>query len=141
MQIYKELSILLLSVTSRILNMEVVNQPCAKTLEEYEKRMLALKDAIEILGGKWKFCILLNLNQYKSLRFSLLKEACRGITPKVLSGELHQLEENRLITRTVNTTKPVTVSYSMTEHAKETWPVLSTLIDFGFKHRKVILDK
>ncbi len=62
--------------------MEIVNQPCAKTLEEYEKRMLALKDAIEILSGKWKFCILLNLNQYEPLRISLLKEACKGITPK-----------------------------------------------------------
>lgn len=40
-----------------------------------------------------------------------------------------------------NLTKPMTVSYSMTEHAKETWPVLSALIDFGFKHRKVISDK
>jgi len=121
--------------------MEIVNQPCAKTLEEYEKRMLALKDAIEILGGKWKFYILLNLNQYGSLRFSLLKETCAGITSKVLTSELIQLEENKLVTRTVNSTKPITVSYALTNHAKETWPVLKSLIDFGFKHRQVIVDK
>jgi len=121
--------------------MEIVNQPCAKTIEEYEKRMLALKDAIEILGGKWKFYILLNLNQYETLRFSQLKETCVGITSKVLTSELIQLEDNKLISRTVNSTKPVTVSYSLTQHARETWPVLRALIDFGFKHRKVILDK
>ena len=141
MQIYNEQIIHLLSVTYRIPAMKIVNQPCAKTLEEYEKRMLALHDAIDILGGKWKFYILLNLNQYESLRFSLLKEACEGITSKVLTSELLQLEENKLITRTVNSTKPVTVSYALTKHAKEAWPVLSALIDFGFKHRQVNLDK
>ena len=139
MQIYAEQIIHPLSVTYRLPNMEIVNQPCAATIEEYEKRMRAMKDAIEILGGKWKFYILLNLNQYESLRFSLLKETCGGITSKVLSSELIQLEENKLITRTVNSTKPVTVSYSLTNHAKETWPVLKALIDFGFIHRQVIL--
>jgi len=141
MQTKIKLSIHLLSVTFKILTMKIINQPCAKTVEEYEKRMLALKDALDILSGKWKFCILLNLNQYESLRFSLLKELCKGITPKVLSNELLQLEENKLITRTVNATKPITVSYAMTEHAKETWPVLSALIEFGFKHRTVIIAK
>lgn len=120
--------------------METINQPCAKTQEEYKKRILALKDAIELLGGKWKFTILLNLHQYGTMRFSDLKETCTGITPKVLSNELQQLEENQLVVRTVNPAKPITVSYRMTEHAKESWPVLTALIDFGLKHRQVVLN-
>jgi len=59
----------------------------------------------------------------------------------VLSKELQELEDNLLITRTVNNTKPVTVSYALTAHAKETETVVNALIDFGLKHRKKIKGK
>jgi DNA-binding HxlR family transcriptional regulator len=51
------------------------------------------------------------------------------------------LEENHLITRTVNATKPITVSYSITIHVKQTEPVMACLIEFGLKHRKKIKGK
>lgn len=121
--------------------MRTVNEPCAKTTKEYNRRMLALKDAIDLLSGKWKFRILLNLHQYETLRFSDLKETCKGITPKVLSNELQQLEENFMITRSVINSKPISVSYAMTEHAKDTWPVIRSLIDFGLRHREVIKEE
>lgn len=100
--------------------------------------ILALKDAIELLSGKWKFCILHNLHHYGTMRFKDLQEAAVGITPKVLSKELQELEDNLLITRTVNNTKPVTVSYAPTKHAIDVLPVISALLDFGEKHRKII---
>jgi DNA-binding HxlR family transcriptional regulator len=103
-----------------------------------KERTLALRDAIELLSGKWKFCILLNLWSYETMRFKDLLEFVVGISPKILSKELQELEENLLITRTVNNTKPVTVAYSLTKHAIETQPVLRALIDFGIKHRKAI---
>ena len=101
---------------------------------------LALKDAIELLSGKWKFCILLNLSTHGTMRFKDLQDTVDGITPKVLSKELQDLEENLLLTRTVNNTKPVTVSYRVTEHAKEVQPVLNELIKFGLKHRDKIIN-
>ncbi|NCD71344.1 winged helix-turn-helix transcriptional regulator [Mucilaginibacter agri] len=105
------------------------------------ERILALKDAIELLSGKWKFCILLNLYSLGTMRFKDLMETSNGITPKVLSKELQELEENLLITRTVNNTKPVTVSYAITPHAIETQAVINALIEFGLKHRKKIKGK
>lgn len=102
---------------------------------------LALKDAVELVSGKWKFCILLNLHASGPMRFKDLQECSIGITPKVLSNELQQLEENLLITRTVNNTKPVTVSYALTEHAFNIKPVIDALINFGLQHRKVIKAK
>ncbi len=81
--------------------------------------ILAIKDAIELLGGKWKFCILYHLNTYQTMRFKDLQEMSVGITPKVLSKQLQELEDNLLITRTVNNTKPVTVSYAPTKYAEE----------------------
>lgn len=103
--------------------------------------MLALRDSVELFSGKWKFCILLCLSHYKTMRFKDLEETVTGITPKVLTKELRQLEENLLITRTVNNTKPVTVSYSITDHARETESVISALLKFGLKHRMKITGK
>ncbi len=113
---------------------------CEQTPELHHERILALKDAIELLSGKWKFCILLGLYNYGALRFKDLQEKSAGITPKVLSKELQELEDNLLITRTVNNTKPVTVTYALTRHAIETRPVINALIEFGLKHRAKIKD-
>ena len=118
----------------------IAAEPCEQAPELYNERILALKDALELLSGKWKFCILLNLYNYGTMRFKDLQETSVGITPKVLSKELQELEENLLITRTVNNTKPVTVSYALTQHAIETQPVINALVYFGLKHRTKIKD-
>ena len=118
-----------------------MDNECKNDERRYIERLLALKDSIELLSGKWKFCILLNLYNYGTMRFKDLQETANGITPKVLSKELQQLEENLLITRTVNATKPVTVSYALTKHAIECAPVLDGLIEFGLKHRNKIKEK
>lgn len=105
------------------------------------ERVLALKDALTLLSGKWKFCILLNLYNSGTMRFKDLMGSSQGITPKVLSKELQELEETLLITRTVNNTKPVTVSYALTDNAIETQPVINALIDFGMKLRTNVKAK
>jgi len=104
-------------------------------------RQLALMDAIELLSGKWKIVILRSLYLNGTMRFKDLQEMSKGISPKVLSKELLQLEENLLLTRTVNNTKPITVTYALTDHATETLPVINALIEFGLKHRKQIKNK
>ena len=109
--------------------------------ESCNERILALKDAIELLSGKWKLCILQTLSTSPTMRFKDLQESVVGISPKVLSKELQELEQNLLITRTVNNTKPVTVSYAITKHANETQPVIQALFEFGLKHRKKIKGK
>ena len=108
--------------------------------ENLKERTLALRDTLDLLGGKWKICILRNLS-FGTMRFKDLQETVPGISPKVLSNALYDLEQNLLITRTVNNTRPVTVSYGITEHAKETIPVINALLDFGLKHRKKIKEK
>ncbi|GAA4181262.1 helix-turn-helix domain-containing protein [Sphingobacterium ginsenosidimutans] len=101
---------------------------------------LEMRDAIELLGGKWKLLILQSLS-FGTKRFKDLQEALVGISSKVLSKDLQELEQNLLVTRTVNNTKPITVSYSLTEYAYETIPVFEALFDFGAKHRKKMKNK
>ncbi|HLV46493.1 MAG TPA: helix-turn-helix domain-containing protein [Flavobacterium sp.] len=108
--------------------------------ENLKERTLALRDTLDVLGGKWRICILRNLS-FGEMRFKDLQETVVGISPKVLSNTLYDLEQNLLITRTVSNTKPITVSYAITEHAKNTIPVINALLDFGLKHRKKIKGK
>ncbi|QNL47888.1 helix-turn-helix transcriptional regulator [Olivibacter sp. SDN3] len=112
-----------------------------KDEELFSQHVMALRDSIDLLTGKWKFCVLLNLSVHTEMRFKDLLEEVDGISPKVLSKELQELEDNLLITRTVNSTKPVTVSYKLAVHAKETEPVIKALIVFGLKHRQKIKEK
>ena len=74
---------------------------------------------------------------YGSLRFKDLQEKL-NISPKVLTRELQELEQNFLIARTVKKTKLITVEYSVTEYAREARSILEVLITFGEKHRKKI---
>ncbi len=101
------------------------------------ERRLALHDAIEILAGKWRVFILCAL-QDGSRRFSDLEAQLPGIRPKVLAADLKTLEEHLLISRQVNHTRPVTVSYGLTPHARHIWPLVDALVGFGLEHRRSV---
>ncbi|MGX5820727.1 winged helix-turn-helix transcriptional regulator [Chitinophaga lutea] len=101
------------------------------------ERRLALRDAIDVLGGKWKLIILCSLMSGEQ-RFSDLEAKQPGISPKVLAKALQELEMNMLVTRTVHPGKPVTVTYQATEHAQAAWKVMNSLVEFGLVHRRSV---
>jgi DNA-binding HxlR family transcriptional regulator len=105
--------------------------------DECTKSRRALMDTLEVLSGKWKFPILITLT-FKSYRF---KELARevGISPRMLSKELKDLEMNRLVSRTVYDTTPVTIEYAATPYAKTLNKVLNEMRDWGMKHRSLIM--
>jgi len=104
-------------------------------------RILAIKDAMEILSGKWKFHILGTLLQGEKLRFMDLLREVEGIAPKMLSKELQDLEVNQLISRNVCNTKPVTVEYEITGYGKTLGPVINELANWGITYRSSVLGK
>ncbi len=97
-------------------------------------------DALEVIGGKWKFPILYSLCSGKK-RFKDLLGDIGKITPKMLSLELKDLELNNLVTRTAIATVPVTVEYEMTEYGLTLEPVLRHVQDWGRKHREKIIKE
>lgn len=99
----------------------------------------AVNDAIEFLGGKWKLPILYALFMSSRQRFMEIQRSVPGITPKMLSKELQDLEINRLITRRVLDTKPVTVEYELTPHAHSIKPMLDALSAWGEQHRAFLM--
>ena len=112
----------------------------AETHIECTKELLAIKDAMDILTGKWKIHIIATLT-YKGtpLRFMDLLRLVEGIGAKMLSKELHDLEINLLVKRTVLNTKPVTVEYELTPHGKTLEKSINEMRLWGALHRKKII--
>lgn len=110
---------------------------CAGT--DSRHRMLAMQDAMSVLGGKWKIQLIGALAFGGKRRFSELLRDVEGIGPKMLSKELHELENNQLITRTVLQTKPITVEYAMTDYGRSLCNVIHEIVSWGVSHRERIM--
>lgn len=108
--------------------------------KECSSSILAVRDALDILSGKWKLPIIISL-MYGDKRFKEMERDIEGITAKMLSKELKDLEINQLVRRTVYDTMPVTVEYSLTDYGKTLQKVIGELYEWGAQHRKKILGK
>lgn len=106
--------------------------------EECIKMILPVRDALEILSGRWKLPIIVSLSFGKK-RFKEISRDVKGITDKMLSKELKSLELNKLITRSVYDTSPPTVEYEITDHGKSLDDVIVALRSWGLDHRKKII--
>jgi DNA-binding HxlR family transcriptional regulator len=103
------------------------------------KQLLAVRDALDVLGGKWKIPIICVLAFYKKKGFKDLQREIVGVTSKMLSKELKDLEENLLITRTVIDSRPIRVKYEITPYGISTTAVIRELYNWGVTHRKKIM--
>jgi DNA-binding HxlR family transcriptional regulator len=90
--------------------------------------------ALQVVGGKWKSIILNHLQCEKVLRFGQLKKAMPQITEKMLTQQLRELENDRIILRKVYKQVPPKVEYSLTEFGLKTIPVLEELRRFGIEY-------
>lgn len=109
-------------------------------LKECGHTILAIHDVMELLNGKWKVSIIACLC-FQKMRYSDLLREVRGISGKMLSRELKDLEMNQLITRTVRDTQPVTVEYELTAYGSTLKNLIGTIADWGVMHRKRIMGK
>lgn len=103
-------------------------------------RIIAIKDTMEILSGKWKFHVIGTLMEGGRMRFMDLLREVDGIAAKMLSKELQDMEMNHLITRTVQNTKPITVEYEITEYGKTLRPIIDEIAKWGIEYRKALYD-
>jgi len=111
-----------------------------RTHGECIKMILPVRDALDILSGKWKLPILISLS-FGNKRFKQIAREIPNITDKMLSKELRELEMNQLVKRTVYDSVPVIVEYSMTSYGKSLEKVIEELRKWGIQHRKRILAK
>ncbi len=102
------------------------------------KHLAATEDALYVIGGKWTLRIVIAiLSDHR--RFNDLQRTIKGISARVLSSELKDLELNGLVKRVVLTDeKPVVTEYVPTEYTRTLRDVIATLAEWGEKHKKKI---
>ncbi|AMR28024.1 hypothetical protein A0257_13610 [Hymenobacter psoromatis] len=97
----------------------------------------AVRDTLEVISGKWKLVILAALLA-RPYRFKELSREI-GISPRVLSKELQELEAHQLVKRTVCNTRPITVEYASTPHSQSLLRVVQAMSDWGYLHYETII--
>lgn len=98
-----------------------------------------IRDALYVISGTWKLPILISLIDGNK-RFKQIAREVEGISDRMLSKELKDLEMNKLVKRTVYDTFPPAVEYSVTAHTASLKKVIAALRDWGKLHRKLIMD-
>jgi len=90
---------------------------------------------LEIIGGKWKALILWHLS-FKTLRFSQLQRRLQGVTQKMLTQQLRELERDGMLDRKVYAEVPPRVEYSLTAAGRSLQPILQQMCDWGSRYRR-----
>jgi len=114
----------------------ILDSTCTK-----DDELLAAKDAIAVLSGKWKIQLISTLHCGGALQFMEILRIIDGIGTKMLAKELHDLETNLLVKRSVMETRPVTVKYELTPHGQTLERIINEMRTWGRAHRKEVIGK
>ena len=90
---------------------------------------------VELIGGKWKAIILYYLLTRGTLRFGELRTAVGGVTQRMLTLQLRELEADGLVERTVFPVVPPHVEYALTPFGRSLEAVILAMADWGKRHR------
>ena len=104
---------------------------------ECKATLNAIADSLYVIGGKWKLRIIVALKDGNK-RFNELHRVVDGISAKVLSTELKDLEMNGFVNRNVFTGTPVIVEYELSAYAETLDEVLHSLSEWGAMHREKV---
>lgn len=88
-----------------------------------------------LIGEKWKVLIVRDLLT-GTKRFGELKKSVTGITQKILTNNLRQMEASGLVKRKVYAEVPPRVEYSLTETGFSLKPILDSMVEWGNTYRK-----
>jgi len=98
-----------------------------------------IKASMGVLGRKWTTLLLRDIGFRKIDRFNHLLESIPGLTPRVLSMRLKELERDGIIQKTED--QELIVRWTLTEKGEDTLPILTRLMAFGSKwYAKEVFD-
>ncbi|MGF1490264.1 MAG: winged helix-turn-helix transcriptional regulator [Prochloraceae cyanobacterium] len=104
-----------------------------KEEKKLDRLTCAVEITIKVIGGRWKVLILREL--FTGIkRFGQLQRALTGITQKMLTQQLRELEADGIINRKVYAQVPPKVEYSLTAKGESLKPVLDAMHQWGLKH-------
>ncbi|SDG11436.1 winged helix-turn-helix transcriptional regulator [Epilithonimonas hungarica] len=99
----------------------------------------ALQDTLYFIGGKWRIPVINSLCNGNK-RFREIERSIPGITTRMLSKELKDMELNKLVKRNVYPDIPVLIEYEATEYCRTFGKIIGEMINWGREHRRVIVE-
>lgn len=98
-----------------------------------EKANCPVERTLEVIGGRWKVLILRELFQGVK-RFNELQRAVSGITQKMLTQQLREMESDGIVHREIYLQVPPKVEYSLTPLGKSLKPIIDSMHEWGIEH-------
>jgi DNA-binding HxlR family transcriptional regulator len=92
-----------------------------------------VQGTINVLSGKWKVLVVWHLG-FMPRRFAEMRKLLPGVSEKVLTAQLRQLEKDGVIQRNIKTSIPPQVSYRLTKAGDELIPMMTELCHWGTRH-------
>ena len=92
-----------------------------------------VKATTKVLAGKWKVAIVWHLS-FGTKRFAEIRNLLPGVSEKVLTAQLRQLEDDGVLRRWVMPSVPPRVDYELTTAGRELIPIMQSMCDWGSKH-------
>ncbi len=108
--------------------------------EECNTILMAVSDALYVIGGKWKLMIIIAMARGNK-RFTEIQRQVKGISARVLSHELKELELNGFIIKKVAVGYPVSVEYELLPYSETLEEVVGALTKWGMQHREKIKNE
>jgi DNA-binding HxlR family transcriptional regulator len=93
--------------------------------------------ALDVIGGKWKGIVLYHLKG-GPMRFNELRRQIPGVTQRMLTRQLRELERDRVIRRKVYPEVPPKVEYSLETMGESLIPLMTALAEWGVAHQTAI---
>jgi DNA-binding HxlR family transcriptional regulator len=91
----------------------------------------AVEACLEVIGGKWKGVILHHLMTHGVLRFSEIQRLKPNLSPRILTAQLRELEQDGVIVRKVYPVVPPKVEYSLSKAGESLKPLIKAMQDWG----------
>jgi DNA-binding HxlR family transcriptional regulator len=98
-----------------------------------EFKTCPIRASLGVLGKKWTLLILRSIALAKIDRFNQIRRSVSGLTSRVLTMRLRELEESGLIKPIILQDKPKLVRWVLTEKGEDTIPILMSFMAFGAK--------
>ena len=100
----------------------------------------AMSDVLNRIGDKWSVMVVGMLGRSGTLRFNELKRMINGVSQRMLTLTLRNLERDGLVTRTIYPEVPPRVEYSLTELGKTLQGPISALWDWSAENHHAIVE-
>lgn len=100
----------------------------------------AMSDVLNRIGDKWSVMVVGMLGRNGTLRFNELKRLINGVSQRMLTLTLRNLERDGLVTRTIYPEVPPRVEYGLTELGKTLQVPISALWDWSAENHHAIVE-